>query len=197
LKKNKAKIAIMASGNGSNAQAIAHHARDTGEFEVVCALTDCPDAYVVFRMERLGIPCEVVPRIKDREEHDRQVVESLKKYDFQWLVMAGYMRILTSKFLKNFWDKKLERYRIINIHPSLLPDFPGIRAYEQAFESGKSESGVTVHFVDEGVDTGPIIAQQKFPRLETDSLEDFKKRGVAVEHQLYKKALEIVLREYS
>ena len=186
----------MASGNGSNAQALVEHGKETGAYEVVGAVTDMKDAYVKERMAKFDVPCEVVPRQKDRNQHDLNILSALAKFDFDWIVLAGYMRILSDSFLQEFWDEKIERFRIINIHPSKLPLFPGIRAYEQAFESGNDESGITVHFVDEGVDTGPVILQKSFPRLKQDSFEEFKQRGMQLEHQIYKEALEKVIREY-
>jgi phosphoribosylglycinamide formyltransferase-1 len=127
-----------------------------------------------------------------RLEHEEKVRELLQTISFDYIILAGYMRILSPKFLNHFRDPR-GFFRVINIHPSLLPAFPGKCAYEDAFNYGVKISGITVHLVDEQVDHGAILAQQSFPRLPDDTLETFKARGLAVEHALYP----AVLREIS
>ena len=124
-----------------------------------------------------------------REEHEQKLLEILARYDFNFLVLAGYMRVLSPGFLHSFKDAR-DFYRIINIHPSLLPAFPGAHAYEDAFNYGVRLSGITVHLVDEKVDHGPILAQASFPRLGDDNLSAFKARGLALEHKLYPEVLQ-------
>jgi formyltetrahydrofolate-dependent phosphoribosylglycinamide formyltransferase len=124
-----------------------------------------------------------------RAEHEKRVLQELEFYDVDFLVLAGYMRVLSPEFLNRFKGKH-GYCRVINIHPSLLPDFPGTAGYEDAFAAGVPESGITVHLVDEHIDHGPILAQARFPRLPDDSVETFRARGLALEHLLYPKVLQ-------
>lgn len=126
---------------------------------------------------------------KPREQHEQEVLDCLAKYELDFVVLAGYMRVLTPRFLQAF-RHSAGYFRVINIHPSLLPAFPGANAYEDAFNYGIKVSGITIHLVDEKVDHGPILAQETFARLEDDTLESFKSRGLALEHSLYPKVLQ-------
>lgn len=128
--------------------------------------------------------CGISHRGLSRQEHEDLLLAELAKHKVDFVVLAGYMRILTSHFLKSFRDPA-GYFRVINIHPSILPAFPGANAYEDAFAYGVRLSGITVHLVDEEVDHGPIIAQEAFERLDSDTLESFKARGLEVEHRLY------------
>jgi phosphoribosylglycinamide formyltransferase 1 len=150
------KIAILASGRGSNAQTIINAIDDgTLSAEIQCLICNNPGAPVLDMAREAGIPTHIVPHAGlSREDHEARVLEALDQYEIDYLVLAGYMRLMTPKFLRNF---KLEgHYRIINIHPSLLPAFPGTNAYEDAFHYGVKVSGITVHFVNEQMDNGPI-----------------------------------------
>jgi len=191
---NAIKLAILASGNGSNAEILVKKARLLN-LEVVGIFCDKEGAFVLERARQLEVPYELIlplPKEK-REDFDRRLWQRLKEYEVKWVFLAGYMRLLSKEFLHNFFDPSLKQNRVINIHPSLLPSFPGVRAYEEAFEAGVGLSGVTVHFVDEGIDTGKIIKQKSFPRFKDDSLETFKRRGQNLEHFLYPQVLEELL----
>jgi phosphoribosylglycinamide formyltransferase-1 len=137
-----------------------------------------------------GVPAVSIPSagIK-RAAHENAVISELKSYSFDFIVLAGYMRILSRDFLHHFKDQR-GFFRIINIHPSLLPAFKGTHAYEDAFEYGVKVSGITIHLVDEDVDHGLILAQEVFRRLPNDTLEMFTARGLAVEHHLYPAVLQ-------
>ena len=180
------KIAVFASGSGSNFQAI-QEAILRGElnatFDVV--VTDKPGAYVVTRAEGFNIPVlELTPKTFDSKAHYEQaIVDELKKRDIEWVVLAGYMRLVGDVLLDSYEN------RIINIHPSLLPSFPGKDAIGQAFTHGVKVTGVTVHFVDAGMDTGPIIAQATVDVVEGD-LAATEARIHEVEHVLYTKTLQ-------
>jgi phosphoribosylglycinamide formyltransferase-1 len=159
-------------------------------------LTDNPQAGVIQRAGRLGIPVRVVERERQarnnaisRERHESAIVDAISDWQPDWIFLAGYMRILSALFLRRFKDPVTGHYRVVNIHPSILPDFPGVDAYRRAFEAGVRESGVTVHLVDEGVDTGTVLAQQRFPRLPEDDLPAFISRGQALEHRMYVEVL--------
>jgi phosphoribosylglycinamide formyltransferase 1 len=186
-------LAFMASGRGSNLQAILS-AIKAGQVDAKPLLVISNDAKAAaldvareFSVEAKAIPSAGI----SRSEHEARVHEELALYRIDYLILAGYMRILTKEFLRPFKDPR-GFYRIINIHPSLLPAFPGKNAYEDAFNYGVKLSGITIHFVDEEVDHGPILAQESFPRLDDDTLESFKKRGLSVEHKLYPAVLQML-----
>lgn len=193
------RFAIFASGVGSNALNLIAYAREnTNKFSVEVLVTDKEDAPVVMEAIRLGVPVEVIPFIStgspklDKKTHEEKILNSLKKYNISWIALAGYMRILSADFLANFYDKEIEKNKVINIHPSLLPDFPGKDGYGDAFFSGVPVSGITIHFVDSGIDAGPIFLQKTFERYPSDTLEDFISRGKKIEHEIYREAIKLL-----
>ncbi|MFC4808770.1 phosphoribosylglycinamide formyltransferase [Paenibacillus sp. GCM10023250] len=175
------RVAVFASGGGSNFQALAEAARD-GAFPADIALLVCdkPAAQVVRRAEALGVPTHLFdPKAyASREACEEELVGLLKREGIELVVLAGYMRLITSVLLKPYEG------RMINVHPSLLPAFPGVRAIRQALEYGVKLTGVTVHFVDGGMDTGPIIAQRAVEVADGDTEETLAARIHAVEHEL-------------
>ena len=182
----KIKLAILASGSGSNAEAIILWAVKSGLAEVVCIGCNKKAAMVISRAEMFNVPSFTVLKKKNetRESFDERMSEKLLGYKPDWIILAGYMRLLSASFLKQF------KFQVINIHPSLLPMFPGIDGYGDAFKAGVLESGCTVHYVDAGLDTGEIIDQCKFPLIAGESFEDFKRRGLAIENKFYPEVLE-------
>lgn len=175
------RVAVLASGSGSNFQALvdAPVLAESGA-QVVCLLSNVPGARVLARAEAAGVPAEVVSH-KDfgaRGEFDAAVVGRLSEYKPDLIALAGYMRLLSPVFLRAFPT-------IINIHPALLPAFPGVHGIRDAFDYGVKVTGVSVHFVDEGMDTGPIIAQEALRIEEGESLEALEERIHKVEHELY------------
>ncbi len=151
-----------------------------------------PQAPALAAALALGVPVESVGhRGLSREDHETRLLETLSRYPVDYVVLAGYMRVLTSSFLQHFHHQD-GYFRIVNIHPSLLPAFPGANAYEEAFAYGVRLSGITIHLVDEKVDHGPILAQEAFARLEEDTFDDFKARGLSVEHRLYPQVLQSI-----
>ncbi|MEI8346172.1 MAG: phosphoribosylglycinamide formyltransferase [Pseudomonadota bacterium] len=192
-------LGILASGNGTNAENIIHFAQERPyQFNVACLVSDKPEAYCLERARRNQVPGFTVPYelnveknvAESKKNHEDKILEIFKNNNVHWVCLAGYMRLLSSHFLSQFYDSQLNHYRVINIHPSLLPQFPGKNAYGQAFSAGVSQAGVTVHWVDEGMDCGPVIIQKTFPRFPQDSLEDFTQRGFLLEHQIYREALQ-------
>ena len=185
----KVKLAILASGSGSNAEAIMKWAESSNLARVVCVISDKKEAMVLKRAELRNIPALFVKKKKSesREDFDQKILSKLEAYNPDWIILAGYMKLLTPLFLDAFKD------RVINIHPSLLPLFPGTNGYGEAFEAGMSESGCTIHYVDEGMDTGKIIDQKKFPLISGESFEDFKARGLKIENEFYPEVLERLL----
>ncbi len=174
------KIGVLVSGRGSNLQAIID-AVESGyiKAEISVVVSDNPDAYAIKRAEKHGIPFEVVDykEYASREEAERRIASILEEKGVDLIVLAGFMRVLTPWFIRRF------RWKIINIHPALLPSFPGTHGQRQALDYGVRISGCTVHFVDEGVDTGPIIIQVAVPVLQDDDEESLSDRILAFEHK--------------
>jgi len=186
----KIRIGILVSGRGSNMEAIIRNAKEGKiDAEVVIVLSDNPNAPALEKARALGVEAlYVYPGEKktymtpDREE---EYVRILKEKKVDLVCLAGFMRVLKKTFLSNF------PYRIMNIHPSLLPAFPGLNAQKQAWEYGVKISGCTVHFVDEGIDTGPIILQRAVPVLEDDTPERLAERILKEEHKIYSEAIQL------
>lgn len=175
------RIAVFASGSGSNFQAIVDEVAQ-GKLDVSIELLVCdkPQAYVVERATRANVPVFTFkPKdYESREAYEAIILEELKARQIDLIVMAGYMRIITNTLVEPYYG------RMINVHPSLLPSFPGVKAITQAYEYGVKLTGVTVHFVDGGLDSGPIIAQQCVEIGEGESEEALTERIHAVEHML-------------
>ncbi len=187
-----AKIVILASGSGSNAEAIIRYAQAHNTFQVVGVISDRSEALVLQRAKNLGVETETVVKAKEetKSSFEQRLLHTIRKYQPDWIVLAGFMKLLSKDFLINFYDDKLKQFKVVNIHPSLLPLFPGKEAYEQSFKSGMTEYGCTIHFVDEGMDTGKIIYQERLKKREGESFEDFKARGLAAENRIYSIILE-------
>lgn len=180
------KIAVFASGSGSNFQALADATKEGRlSAEIVLVVTDQPNAYVLERAKAAGIATLALkPReFADKAAYEEAILEKLHEQKAEWLILAGYMRLIGPTLLRAFPE------RIINIHPSLLPDFPGKDAIGQTLASGTEAAGVTVHFVDEGMDTGPIIAQRSF-RITSRDRETVETMIHRIEHELYPDTLQ-------
>ena len=180
------RVAVFASGNGSNAEVLLKASKSLSNLEISLIMTDQPEAKVIQRAQAFNCSAKTIPfnrTHKSYAEDKKKLIELLNDYQIDWIFLAGYMRILSPEFVAKYPS------RIVNIHPSLLPKFPGPRGYEDAFNSDETHSGVTIHFVDDGVDTGEILLQEQFPRLSNDSLESFKQRGLMLEHELYPRVL--------
>jgi phosphoribosylglycinamide formyltransferase-1 len=188
----RARVGILISGRGSNMIALADAAREERipNAEIAIVISDQPNAGGLARAKERGIETLVIERGgRKREEHDREVVAALRARSIDLVCLAGYLRVLSPEFIAAY------RGRILNIHPSLLPLFPGLDAQRQALEHGVKTSGCTVHFVDETLDGGPVIAQCAVPVCETDTVESLSARILAEEHQLYPEAVSVVLRQ--
>ncbi len=184
------RIAFFVSGNGGNMENLIREIKN-GQINanpsvVVC---DNPNALAIERAKKLGVEVCVIDRknMPDRHSFEERVVECLQRNKIDLIMLAGFMRILSQDFVKKYWGK------IVNIHPSLLPDFPGAHAIFDVFEAKKDVTGVTVHFVDLGVDTGPIILQKKIRVLPEDTLESLEEKIHKIEHEIYPEALKLVL----
>lgn len=179
-------IGILISGRGSNMAAIIC-AVQSGEIygsHVVVVISDRANAPGLERARKLGVETVVTERKgRSREEHDAELIGELQVRGVELVCLAGYMRLLSPSFIQAF------PHKIINIHPSLLPSFPGLDAQRQAFDSGVQVTGCTVHYVDEHLDSGPAILRCEVPRLEGDTLETLSARILDEEHKLYVSAI--------
>jgi len=183
-------LAILLSGRGSNFEAIAKDvaAGRIPDARIAVVISNKSDAAGIETARRLGLTSLVIPsKGKQREEHDREVIAALRQHKVDLVCLAGYMRLLSPWFVQQF------PRRILNIHPSLLPAFPGLEAQEQAFAYGVKMSGCTVHFVDEELDHGPIIVQKAVPVLDTDDEHSLAARILEQEHIAYSEAINLVL----
>lgn len=184
------RIAVFASGNGSNFQAIAE-AIDSKQVDATLCFLFCdnPKAYVIERAKKIGIPFKVFSpkNYENRADYESELLKQLEINAVDLIVLAGYMRIIGPTLLTTYAN------HILNIHPSLLPSFPGKNSIQDALEANETETGVTVHFVDEGVDTGPIIAQEMVAILPEDTLDSLEARIHQVEHRLFPQIIQKVI----
>lgn len=182
------KVGVLASGQGTNLQAIidASLKREI-EAEVSVVISDKRDAYALKRAEKHSIPAIFVNRrdFGSKEEYEREIVKGLQRYEVDLVILAGYMRVVGKEFVKEYKGK------MMNIHPALLPSFPGLKAWEQAHNYGVKVSGVTVHFVEEGVDTGPIILQRAVEVKENDTPDSLLQRIHQEEYKIYPQAIQL------
>jgi phosphoribosylglycinamide formyltransferase-1 len=188
------RLGVLASGGGTNLQAIldACGARRIAA-EVAVVVSNVPGAGALERARKVGVATEVVPSkgVADREAYDLRLVEVLRSHRVDLVCLAGYMRIVTPAFLRAFGPTAETRGcpRVLNIHPGLLPSFPGLHAQRQCVDYGARFGGCTVHFVDEGTDTGPVIAQAVVPVEPQDTEESLTRRILEQEHRLYPQAI--------
>jgi phosphoribosylglycinamide formyltransferase-1 len=191
---NTFRIGVLGSGKGSNFVAIAE-AVAAGKIpaEIAVVLSDVESAGILTHARSRGLPAQFIPpgkfRTKLEEEAERAFVAALQSAKVDLVVLAGFMRVLKGDFLRAFEG------RIVNVHPSLLPSFPGLESWKQALDHGVKVTGCTVHFVDAGVDAGPIIGQQTVPVLDNDTPESLHQRIHAAEHELYPKCVAALARK--
>jgi phosphoribosylglycinamide formyltransferase-1 len=174
------RVSVLASGEGSNLQAILDVVHKKHGVEVVCVASDKLGARALERAIEAGVPTAIFPieEFEDRRARDMAIASHLRDVGTDLVVLAGYMAILSEEFIGAFFG------RIINVHPSLLPKYPGLRAIEQAIEAGENHTGVTVHYVDEGVDTGEVIAQEILGIAPGETADQVAERIHEIEHQL-------------
>lgn len=191
------RVAIFASGTGSNAMALIKKAQELGSssVEVVFVLSDMEQAGVLAKAQAQGVLTFLREKKKDRSTHEQDILFLLKEHRIDWVLLAGYMRLLSSSFLEKFSSWHQGQSQIINIHPSLLPAYPGVGSIERAFQDQVPESGVTLHWVDAGMDTGPHLRQEKVIRSKDDTLETWSEKIHALEHQMYTSFLEDLSRQ--
>jgi len=185
------KIIILASGQGSNAESIIQYAKHHHSYVVLGVMSDQPDAEVLNLAARQGVRACCLPKHKKETStvYHSRLLSLVNKFNPDYVVLAGYMRILPEPFLKHFFDQDIQQSKVINIHPSLLPLYPGLKAYEKSFESGDSEYGFTIHYVDAGMDTGKIIFQHKIIRPAEISFQAYRQMGIKAENYFYPRVL--------
>ncbi len=196
--------AILASGTGTNALNLIANVPNKAPFPVMaCLISDNPDAPVLDKASRLGVDAVALPYARApgtalteaKTAHEAALLSRLRALEVSWLFLAGYRRILSPGFLRDFHAAAGAPKRIINIHPSLLPAFPGKDGYGDAYAAGVTRHGATVHFVDEGIDTGPIILQRAYEVEPGTAFDRFKALGLALEHRLYLDAVTYLFTE--
>ena len=180
-------LGVLVSGSGSNLQAILD-ASSSGSIpvDVRLVISNKPAVLALERARSARVPSLVLShkRFADREAFETELIEALRQHEVEWVALAGFMRVLTPLFLRAFPS------RVVNIHPALLPSFPGVHAQRQALEYGVKLAGCTVHFVDEGTDTGPVIAQAAVPVLDGDTEATLAARILEQEHRLFPQAIQ-------
>lgn len=185
------RLAILLSGRGSNFEAIADAVTGGSipNAEIVAVISDVPEAPGLKRAHERGLPVFSVERRRysGRRAHEEEIVKILEERRPDLICLAGFMRLLSPEFVSRY------RGKILNIHPALLPKFPGLQAQRRALEAGESVSGCTVHFVDEGIDTGSIVLQKRVPVLPEDTVESLSARILEQEHLVYPEAIARVL----
>jgi len=181
-------IGVLVSGSGTNLQAIIE-AIEAGKIEgkICIVISDNPDAYAIKRAKKYNIKTQYInyKEFSNREEYDKKIISLLKEKDCDLVVLAGYMKILTPYFINVYKNK------IMNIHPALLPSFPGLHVQKKAIDHGVKVSGCTVHFVNEGLDSGPIIIQQVVEVKDDDTEESLAERILREEHRIYPRAIQL------
>lgn len=181
-------IALFASGTGSNALNLIESSRERSDILISCLIVDTetsPLPKVVSEKFPFVPVFKVIPEAGEKKsDYETRILKILNDRGVEWILLAGYMRIIGKTLLSHFENK------ILNIHPSLLPAYPGVDSFKRAFIDNVDYSGVTIHFVDSGIDTGPVLLQERFPRLENDTFDTFLQRGKEVEWKLYRRALE-------
>ena len=187
-------IALMASGAGSNVLNLLSHQADHADIKFRCVIVDNPESPLITELSRLypNLKCFIIQPssqlkgVDRRRDFEERLIDVFSSQEIDWILLAGFMRILGETVLSKFEGK------IINIHPSLLPKYPGLHAYERAFQNCDEEAGVTIHLVDRGVDTGKILLQRKFFRSGGDTLEAFIHKGKKLEWELYPEVLTMI-----
>ena len=185
------RLGILISGRGSNFEAIANNiARRKLDAEIAIVICNRPNAAGLDIARERGIPMRIIPSAgMDRETYDKLLIDELKTHEVDLVCLAGFMRLLSADFIRAFPN------RVLNIHPSLLPAFAGLDAQRQALEYGVRITGCTVHFVDEFLDSGPIIIQSAVPVLDNDTVESLSARILLQEHAIYSKAIGYIVDE--
>lgn len=179
------KVAIFASGTGSNALALMKKSKELAQLEISFVLSDKSQAGVLEKARSENVPTFVVEKKMDKASHEREILGILKAHQVDWICLAGYMRLISADFLNTFSSWHQGAPQIVNIHPSLLPAYPGVDSIARAHQDAVAKTGVTLHFVDEGMDTGALICQESLNLEKGESLESLASRMHRLEHKIY------------
>jgi len=184
------KLVLMASGTGTNAINLISHAKNLDNVKIVGIIVDNKKSKLL--TETLSVPVYFIKKLKSetKEEYDQKLINKIMELNAEWILLCGFMRILSPHFIQAFYDEKLKKAKIINIHPSLLPKYKGAHGYLDSYQSGDEICGVTLHFVNEELDAGEIFLQMGFKRDLSDNFDSFVAKGKAVEWKLYPQFLE-------
>lgn len=182
------RLGILISGRGSNFEAISNNINQHKlDSEIAVVISNNPNAGGLDIARERGIPMRIIPsKGMDRETYDKLLIDELRTHEVELVCLAGFMRLLSANFVKAFPN------RVLNIHPSLLPAFPGLDAQRQALDHGVKITGCTVHYVDEFLDSGPIVIQSAVPVLDQDTVESLSARILLQEHQIYSQAIQMI-----
>lgn len=178
------RLAVLISGSGSGMEALLRHQAAGGAHTTVVVISNRPGVAGLAKAEAHGVATEVVELSSSREEHETRILETLAAHDVEAVILSGYMRVLTPQFVRPW------KGRLLNIHPSLLPKYPGAHAHRDAIADGATVSGCTVHLVDEGVDTGPILAQAEVAVAPDETVESLQEKVKLLEHRLYPEVID-------
>jgi phosphoribosylglycinamide formyltransferase-1 len=190
---NSVRVAIFASGTGSNAEALIKKMQLMGR-SVEFVFSDQAAAGVLTKAHALNTKTYVIEKNQDRKQHEQEVLKLLLQHQIDWVLLAGYMRLLSADFLKSLADRHGGHAQVVNIHPSLLPAYPGKDSLERAYADKVEQSGVTLHLVDEGMDTGTILKQVAVPLKGFNAFGDFKTDIHRLEHKIYTEFLEQIVK---
>jgi len=197
------RAAVFASGTGTNADNIIDTCKTLAGINIALVVTNNPQAGVIARAAQRGIPCAVIlrpqglPARDAKAAQEKEILAALAAAKIDWLFLAGFMQLLSADFLRHFYDAERGHNRVVNIHPSLLPDFAGKDSYHRAFDAGGDIHGVTLHYVDDGMDTGPVIAQASYARTADMDFAAFCAAGQQREYQLYADFLRGLAQEHT
>lgn len=179
------KVAIFASGTGSNALALIKKSKELSHLEISFVLSDKAQAGVLEKARSENIPTFLVEKKTNKAHHEKEILEILRAQQIDWICLAGYMRLISSEFLDTFSSWHQGASQIVNIHPSLLPAYPGVDSIARAHQDGVAKTGITLHFVDEGMDTGAILRQESVAVEKDETLDSLAARMHRLEHQIY------------
>jgi len=197
------RAAVFASGTGTNAENIIRSCQMLDGIDIALVVTNNPGAGVIARAENHSIPCAIIPRPQGLPPRDakaaqeKEILAALAAAQIDWLLLAGFMQLFSADFLRHFYDAARGHNRVVNIHPSLLPDFAGKDSYHRAYDAGIKTHGVTLHYVDDGMDTGPVIAQASYARTADMDFAAFCAAGQQLEYKLYADFLRKLAREHT
>lgn len=194
---NPLRVAIFASGTGSNAQALIQRAQNWGpeKVEVSFVLSDKASAPVLEKAKAFSVRSYAVEKNTTKQAHEQQILHLVKEHQVDWIFLAGYMRLLSASFLSQFSSWHGGQSQVVNIHPSLLPLYPGVDSIARAYQDRVPQSGVTIHLVDEGMDTGTILQQEVVRLLPDDPMANWAQRIHQLEHHMYTKFLDSLIRQ--